>query len=110
MKAFYTFKFMMKAALLKGGRIVVATTIERELSIDKTKLKSGETIAGVALWWPPHKSLPFFNIPFILRCGFWKVLNGWGLTGLKVRVFERDHAYLSLASPILPKFLNSATV
>ncbi|KAF5368608.1 hypothetical protein D9758_002200 [Tetrapyrgos nigripes] len=75
--------FMLKTALLSGGRVVVATTMERELSDEKSKLKNGATIAGIAYWWPPRKRLPAYNIPLLLRCGVWKALKGWGLTVVK---------------------------
>ncbi|KAF5366708.1 hypothetical protein D9758_006446 [Tetrapyrgos nigripes] len=114
MKIYFFFRMIMKAALLKGGRVVVATTTtpdtiagtkckDRELrpspeqggdkrinleSDERTKLKNGETIVGVACWWPPHKRLPVHNLPLMLRCGAWRYLKGWGLTGFKRTAIE----------------------
>ncbi|THU91450.1 hypothetical protein K435DRAFT_841036 [Dendrothele bispora CBS 962.96] len=77
------YKFLITAALTQGGRLTVATTTEKEIPSDpRSKLKNGETIAGVSCWYPPHKRLPVFNVPLMLRCGIWKVLKRWGVRGL----------------------------
>ncbi|KAK7456495.1 hypothetical protein VKT23_010745 [Stygiomarasmius scandens] len=83
MTIYLFYRFLLKVALSQGGRLVVATTKEKELDDPRSKLKNGETIAGIACWYPPHKRLPVFNIPLMLRCGIWKVLKRWGVQGLR---------------------------
>ena len=100
---------LVKATVLVDGFVTVAV-IPRELNegADKTATpdeqqedrngrESDEDIVGVALWLPPGKTLDMGPIT-MLRSGIFKVLFGWGLTGVKVwSLFLRSSAALTPA-------------
>ena len=109
---------LVKATVLVDGFVTVAV-IPRELNegADKTATpdeqqedrngrESDEDIVGVALWLPPGKTLDMGPIT-MLRSGIFKVLFGWGLTGVKVwslLAYCIVSAFLRCSNPCDPSF------
>ncbi|KDR82723.1 hypothetical protein GALMADRAFT_238226 [Galerina marginata CBS 339.88] len=78
---------LTQATILSGGFITVAVIPNsNEDATQEAGTASGaapgEIIAGATLWLRPGQPLDF-PLSTIIRSGIWRVLRGWGLTGVK---------------------------
>lgn len=81
---------ILKSTVLVKGlvTIVVVPSVEdgedAEQELNRDTVEAREEVVAVALWLPPGKTLDMGPVTF-LRSGIMKVIQGWGLTGAKVR-------------------------
>jgi len=78
--------FMLKLTLYINGRVVVVV----DPALNTAKKGSGKfpEIVGAAFWHPPNQRVQLHYVMMLVKCGFIRVLRGWGLTGLWVSVAE----------------------
>lgn len=80
---------LVKATILSGGFLTVVVVPQED---------GKEVLVATTMWLRPGQALDF-PLSTIIRSGVWKVVSGWGLTGVKVCFSD---IFLQIAEILVP--------